>query len=404
MAEQKFKQNANIKLRTNIRGVMKVHEALRILAMPAIDLRETIQGYLASNPIIEEKPDKEPDDHLDYSGSDFSVSGSYDPPNIEQLKTEDKTIREILKEDPQLYFEDEVEQEILDYLIGNIDDNGFIICDIYEFAEQSGYSVDEINRIIKIIQETAPAGVGARSAEEAILLCAKRDMGDEEFRIAEAIIKEFYPMLKKRKFGEVAKELKTESEIVYEVWEKLSRYTFSPGANFAPKAHYITPEISIRADGNQISVTPLKNGIPKLSINQEYASMLKETDDKTTREYLKDKMDEANWLIKAIDERRRNIIKIVREVIEIQKPFFFKESENLKPLTLKDVAARVGLATSTVSRAVNSKYILTPSGTFPLKYFFSGGYSNGKDIISTTQVKNLINEITHQSAITDLKR
>jgi len=402
MANQQLKQSANIKLKTNIRGVMKVHAALRILAMPALDLRETIQGYLASNPIIEEKPDKEVNELPDTGSTEFTSRGQYDSSGVEQIRTQEKTIREVLREDPQLSFEDECDRKILDYLIGNIDDNGYLISDIDECAKAINYDTNDILRILKIIQETAPAGVGARSAEESILLRAKRNMDDEEYRIAEAIITRFHPMLKKRKFGEVAKLLDTNSDIVFEIWEKLSRYTFSPGANFAPKAHYITPEISIQATGNQITVTPLKNGIPKLGVNQEYASMLKDTNDSTTRDYLKDKMDEANWLIRAIDERRRNIIKIVKEVIQVQKPFFFRESENLKPLTLKDIATKVGLATSTVSRAVNAKYVLTPFGTYALKYFFSGGYSNGKTVVSTTQVKNLVTELAQESPITDL--
>lgn len=405
MAEHRIRPKSNVKLKTNIRGVMKVHQALRILAMPALDLRETIQGYLASNPIIEEaKEDNGEIDALNESeNEEYSTVSSSDPSPADRIRSHDKTLREVLKEDPQLSFEDEQDNRVLDYLIGNIDDHGYLISSIVECARINNCSQQDVVKILKQIQDTAPAGVGARTAEEAILLRARRHLEDKELAIAEAIIGKYHPMLQKRKFGEVAKILGTDSETISDVWEKLSRFTFSPGANYAPKAHYITPEISIQANDNQIIVTPLRNGIPKLSVNQEYASILKETEDKTTREYLKDKMDEANWLIKAIDERRRNIIKIVKEVIKIQKPFFFRESENLKPLTLKDVAVNVGLVTSTVSRAVNGKYILTPFGTYPLKYFFSGGYSNGKTTISTTQVKKFITDVTHESAVTDLE-
>jgi len=405
MAEHRIRTKPNLKQKTNIRGVMKVHQALRILAMPALDLRETIQGYLASNPIIEEVKDDDFEvETISESTNDlYTTTGTSDSSSAERIKSHDKTLREVLKEDPQLSCEDELDSQILDYLIGNIDDHGYLISSLEECAKANNCSQSHVNRILKLIQDCAPAGVGARSADEAILLRARRHLEGMELEIAEAIINKYHPMLQKRKFGEVAKILGTDSDTISDVWEKLSRFTFSPGANYAPKAHYITPEISIQAVDNQIIVTPLKNGIPNISVNQEYASILKKTNDDTTRDYLKEKLDEANWLIKAIDERRRNIIKIVKEVIRIQSTFFFDRSENLKPLTLKDVADNVGLVTSTVSRAVNGKYILTPFGTYPLKYFFSGGYSNGKTAVSTTQVKKFIVDITHQSPATDLE-
>lgn len=370
MAKQGMRPSAGIKLKSNLRGVLKLHEALKILAMPAVDLRETIQGYLASNPIIEEKQPDPKEIEIENPGYDYPMPSFFqNDQGEEQFKSHEKTIREILREEPQLAFEDEKSDRIKEFLIGNINDDGFLICTLDECTESCSCSHEEAEDVLRLIQDTAPAGVGARSVEEALLLKASAHLEGEELRIAVAIITTYHELLRKRKFGEVAKLLETSSEAVFEVWEKLSRFTFSPGANYAPKATYITPEIAIRFDGDQISILPIKNGIPHIGINNEYAHMLQETSDDETKEYLRGKMHEAKWLIRAIDQRKQNIMRIVSEVVRVQLNFFQRKTENLKPLTLHDVASRLELAPSTVSRAINSKYILTPYGTFPLKHF-----------------------------------
>ncbi len=403
MPEQRMRSNVSVKLKNNLRGVLNLHEALRILQMPASDLRDTINTFLSSNPMLERventgEPDIEIHDRMDYPTRSRNFD---DAINEDNIKSHDKSIREVLMEEPQLSFDDPYKNGIKEFIVGNIDDNGFLLCDCDEAATHLEASLEDVEEVLHLIQEAAPPGVGARTPEESILLRLRRDFDGEDLRIGEAIVNEHWPKLKKRRFNEVANLLDSSPEKVSEIWNKISRYTYTPGSNYAPSANYITPEIAIKPEGNDIIIQPLKDGIPPITINQEYAQMMKSTDDNETLSFLRDKMTEAKWLLKAIDQRKRNVLKIVTEISKAQKDFFTTGNKSLKPLTLKEVAEHVGLVPSTVSRAINNKYVITPQGTFPLKFFFTGGYSNGKGKVSNVAVKEIVRELSAEGVHTD---
>ncbi len=405
MANQTIRVNTSVKLKTNLRGVLTLHEALKILSMPALDLRETVQGYLASNPILEEQQEQpgqeaetEFQDKVDFRANAKSGDDSFPE---EQIKSHEKTIRDILLEEPQLAFDDGSKNGIKEFLIGNIDDDGYLLCTSSEVAGHCGTSVSEVEDVLKSIQEAAPPGVGARTPQEALLIQIRRGMGGEDKEIAESLVQEHFMSLKKRKFGEVASILGTTPDKVYELWDRISRFSISPGANYAPKADYVTPEITVRAIGDQLHIATLRDGIPNIAINQEYVGLLKESKDEDATNYLREKMQEAKWLIKAIDQRKRNILRIVTEVARVQQDFFLKGSGTIRPLTLRDVADTLKLSPSTISRAINSKYILTPYGTFSLKHFFTGGFSNGKTKVSNITVKEVVKELSEEGLLTD---
>jgi len=149
-------------------------------------------------------------------------------------------------------------------------------------------------------------------------------------------------------------------------------------------------------------VLPLRDGIPNIVINQEYAQILKDNhEDDETSNYLKDKMQEAKWLIRAIDQRKKNMMRIVTEVSKVQGEFFKGPTTEIRPLTLKDIADKLKLSPSTISRAINSKYVLTAKGTYPLKHFFTGGFSNGKTMVSNLTVREMVKEICAKGCLTD---
>ena len=405
MPGQSVRVSNTIKLKTNLRGVLKLHEALKILSMPAADLRETIQGYLASNPILEEepyKPDPETEirDHIEYKTRVTDAEGLF---SEEQIKSHEKTLYDILMEEPQLSFDDEEKATIKEFLIGNIDDDGYLLCSIEEVADQLEVPEGTVEEVLNCIQEAAPPGVGARNPQEALVLQIKHDLDDEEDRkIAISLVMEHYQNLKRRKIGEVAQNLNVSTEKISELWDRIAKYSLSPGANYAPKADYITPEIQVRTLGDQLQVLPLRDGIPNIVINQEYAQILKDNhEDDETSNYLKDKMQEAKWLIRAIDQRKKNMMRIVTEVSKIQAEFFKGPTTEIKPLTLKDIADKLRLSPSTISRAINSKYVLTSKGTYPLKHFFTGGFSNGKTMVSNLTVREMVKDICAKGCLTD---
>ncbi|HNY62035.1 MAG TPA: RNA polymerase factor sigma-54, partial [Caldisericia bacterium] len=321
----------------------------------------------------------------------------------EQIKSHEKTLYDILMEEPQLSFDDEEKATIKEFLIGNIDDDGYLLCSIEEVADQLEVPEGTVEEVLNCIQEAAPPGVGARNPQEALVLQIKHDLDDEEDRkIAISLVMEHYQNLKRRKIGEVAQNLNVSTEKISELWDRIAKYSLSPGANYAPKADYITPEIQVRTLGDQLQVLPLRDGIPNIIINQEYAQILKDNhEDDETSNYLKDKMQEAKWLIRAIDQRKKNMMRIVTEVSKIQAEFFKGPTTEIKPLTLKDIADKLRLSPSTISRAINSKYVLTSKGTYPLKHFFTGGFSNGKTMVSNLTVREMVKDICAKGCLTD---
>lgn len=278
--------------------------------------------------------------------------------------------------------------------IGNIDENGYLSESLDEISLQSGISLEEVEAALNLIQTFHPAGVGARDLRECLLNQLKTR--NEPDPLAYEIVDLFMAELGAKKYPLIARALKTTPEMVQQSAEHIAALEPKPGRIFSPDdTFYITPDIYLEKDEDDYRIVFNREYTPRLRISNRYRKLL--TDPETpekTRKYIKEKLSGGLWIIKNIRLRQETLYRITEEIVKRQKEFFDKGVAYLRPLRMTDVAPIVGVHESTVSRAVANKYIQTPRGTFPLRYFFSSSLitSEGNDI-SSRSVKKIIEKI-----------
>jgi len=285
------------------------------------------------------------------------------------------------------------ERTIGEYLIENLDKNGYLETDLEEIAQIKKADLRETQKLLKLIQGFEPYGVGARSLSECLLI-QLNSIKDKQNSIAKAIVKKYLGELKKKKYSLIAKNLKISVDEVKEAVKDILCLEPKPGRSFGNvrDAQTVSPDVFLipAKDGYQIKLND--DELPELRISSKYKQLL--SDKKTsqeTKKFLKERLEAALWLIKSVAKRHDTIRRIAETIVEIQKKALDEGHEHLKPLKLKDVADRCNLHISTVSRAVSEKYIETPNGYFRLKDFFSGEFKSEMD--SSYSSENLKSEI-----------
>jgi RNA polymerase sigma-54 factor len=233
---------------------------------------------------------------------------------------------------------------------------------------------EEVARALELVQSLDPPGVGARSTQECILIQLRRSPGDTAFE--EQLIEEHFQDLVQNRLPKIAKEMGVGLERVKEAVEVIAAMNPRPGALFGGAvAHYVRPDLIVELVGDEYQVRLNDWGLPRLRVSPAYLDMLREQrKDRQLREYVQEKIRSARWLIEAINQRKTTLLKIAKAVVELQHEFIDKGLAHLKPLPMQEVADRLGLHVSTVSRAMTDKYIQTPQGVIPLRSFITGGY------------------------------
>ena len=291
-------------------------------------------------------------------------------------------------------------------VIGNLDGRGYLVDDVTadELAEEAGLHPEDAEEVLKMVQELDPVGVGARDLRECLMAQVRLFELDED---VEAIVDHHLSNLEQRNYPAIARDLKISINDVYDAAKIIADLEPRPGRDYSgDDTKYITPDVYVHKLGGEYFVVPNDDGMPKLKISGYYRSAL--TGDKKTKEYIKDKLRSAQWLIRSIDQRRRTIIKVTECIVEKQREFFDKGINYMKPMILRDVAESVGMHESTISRVTNSKYVHTPQGIFELKYFFTPGIGRrGAADISNESVKfaikGMINEENKRKPLSDQK-
>jgi len=288
-----------------------------------------------------------------------------------------------------------IEREIGEYLIGNIDHNGYLKTSVEEAAERFRVSPAEVEDVLKVIQSFEPAGVGARSLEECVLIQLE-SLGEAKPTLIDLVKKHLQDLgsgrLHKiaRKMGLTVKEVQRAADVLRQLDPK-------PGRNYAgsDEVRYIVPDVVLEKVDGEYIILVNDTAVPRLTINRVYRSVLSQEKlfDKNTRRYVESKLNAATWLIKSIEQRRMTLYKIARCLVEQQRDFLDYGIKYLKPLNLKKVASMVGMHESTVSRATANKYMETPQGIFEMKYFFSNGLTSVSGRTSSTSVKKMIQEL-----------
>jgi RNA polymerase sigma-54 factor len=410
-----------------------LQQAIKLLQLSKLELQEVLNQELLENPLLEESaeeakqeeadaeaqektqteeeakaaepaPEKEKDsfDEIDYDAyfQDYIEYG-YNPRMGEDH--EEFPIENTLTRPPnltdhlawQLGMSDAAPavKEIGAFIIGNIDEDGYLRATSEEIAAAGPYDPEDVAKAISVIQSLDPIGVGARDLRECLLL--QLEFLEVDNPMVESIVRDHWDMFMQRHFAQIAKSLGVEMKTLEGVVDIIKHLDPKPGRKYSnERAIYVEPDVYIQKVGDEYIIVLNEDGMPKLRINGSYRNMLHSMDSKSDGEtvnYIKDKIRSAVWLIKSLDQRQRTIYKVAESIVKHQREFLEKGIDFLRPLVLRDVADDIQMHESTVSRVVSNKYMHTPRGLFLMKYFFHSGIDSdtGEDISSLTVKKKI---------------
>ena len=409
----------------------QLQQAIRLLQLTRVELVDLIEEEMKENPLLEvseldededeSKRDLQPEDlaqkekTLEVKGEgegsdDFdwesylenynlaSYRGSLDTdekPSFENFIFKKTTLGDHLMWQLRLSDFTEKEERIGRWIIGNIDEDGYLKATTGEIARETGADELHAEEVLKRIQQFDPVGVGARDLKECLLL-QLRDLEDRD-PIADQIVSHYLPHLKNRNFQHIGKKLGVTPARVMESVKLISELEPKPGRAFGTdEARTIIPDVFVYKIEGDYVIALNEDEVPRLKINALYRNVLSNQSgtQEGDRKYIQDKLKSAVWLIKSIYQRQKTIYKVTESIVKFQREFLDKGVNYLKPLVLRDVAEDIEMHESTISRATNSKYIHTPQGIFELKFFFNNSISSirGEDYASES-VKHLIKEI-----------
>lgn len=423
-------------------------QMVKLLEIPTHKLEEKIKKELEENPVLEvdsEQEDNEESLNTEEDSSaadenseetqtgedDFSVEDYYgDGDDIPYYKmaTDNSSKEEQREEIPftagtslQDYLEDQLgmcdldqrQYDIGKYILGNIDEDGYLrrrvqtIVDDLEFYENIKSDEQEVKQLLELIQQFDPPGIAARDLQECLLLQLNRKNDeDETINLAIAILQDHYEAFTHKHYEKIQHQLNVSKDQFKEALDAILKLNPKPATSFSDASNksdqQIEPDFILENKDGQLFLNLNNKNMPNLSLNSMYVQMLEKhkqekeqsnaQQDKDTIGFVRQRVNSAKWFIDAIKQRQNTLYLTMKAIIDYQREYFLEGDESkLKPMILKDIADRVGLDVSTVSRVVSSKYIQTHFGIFPLKYFFSEGIqtSSGEEV-STKEIKNIL--------------
>ena len=421
---------------------------VKLLELPTMELEERVRAEILDNPALEEGKDIFEQDHSEEFDADFNNDNSYTNEDISlgDYRTEDDipdyklqehnrsrgevaeeipfsdsvSFYEMLLEQLQMQRLTEEEKIMAEYLIGSLDDDGLLRKGtqtlIDELAIYRGIYTNEkeIDRILSIIQDFDPAGIGARSLQECLLLQLKRKPESPIKKVEVEIIEKYCDDFTRKNKEKIMLRMNLAEEEYDEAINELAKLNPRPGSSLGDivgkNFQQIIPDFLVDSDETGNITFTLNNGnVPELHLSREFNELLeehttnKENQSKDSRDaflFLKQKVDAAQNFINAIKQRHQTLLTTMQVIIDLQRPFFLEGDETLlKPMILKDVAEKAKLDVSTISRVSNSTYVQTNFGIFPLRFFFSDGYTTEEgEELSVREIKQLLKEcIEHEN-------
>jgi len=318
----------------------------------------------------------------------------------------------------QLHLVDEP-PEILsagEFIIGNLDDSGFLQVSDQEIEEATGLDPEGVRRALQVVRSLDPPGIGTRTLQECLLaqitVLMQEASGDdrEVLERARLVLESHWDDLLHQRWEEIARELDCEVQDLRVVVEVIQRLDSRPGRQYGSDANfYIEPDVYVRKVEGEYVIDLNDNGLPKLRMNSRYLRMLEGSGlDKKAAAFLREKMRNAMWLMKSIDQRQRTIYKVAQSIVEFQRSFLDHGLEHLKPMVLRQVAEDIGMHESTISRVVSNKYIQTPRGIFPMKFFFHSGVDSARggnvsSLVVKERIRKLIESEDPERPLSDSK-
>lgn len=389
----------------------QLQQAIKLLQLSRLELIEAIELEVQENPILdlEEKEPKEEQPVEEQTGDKddvaewlerYSPSEGYSPqeererPDYENMVKKTLNLRDHLRWQAGLAELSHDERIIAEWIIENIDDNGYLAYPLSEISSTSGYTEEALEAVLKKIQKLDPPGVGARDLRECILI--QYEVKGEKDPIFEDIIRSFFDLFHKTNLKELVKRTGYPIEKIKEVFEKVKEYDPKPGRNFADEfTAYVVPDVFVVKTEDGLEIFLNDDEIPDLKMNRYYIDLyLNKGTNSSTKNYIKKKITQAEWFIKSIQQRQKTLFLVSQSIVTFQGEFFEKGLRFLRPLILKDVAQDIGVHESTVSRITSSKYMSTPHGIFELKFFFPTGINKEEGRpLSTNVVMDLICEM-----------
>ena len=287
------------------------------------------------------------------------------------------------------------DKEIGEYILWCIDDAGYLASDVASIADQFHSTPEHVEEILKVIHRFDPLGIGARNLQECLLIQLENESPNDQNAIR--MVRDCFEDFTNKRFEKIAKRLEIDLEEVKRMMQHVSRLNPKPGESYLPEAaNIIVPDLLVERTEHGFQVILNDWNIPRLRINESYKQLLrsKENINRETREYIRQRLESARWLINSIYQRRSTIIRVMESIVKHQIEFFEKGKEFLKQLILKDIADDVHLDISTVSRVTSGKYVQTEYGVFELKYFFSERMETADgDEVSNKLIKEKIRQI-----------
>lgn len=401
-------------------------QTIKLIELPIQELEQKVKSELEDNPVLDDSPaqekneeDDEPKDisideideddpipayklRVNNYGKDerpqyntFSVKESFTQSLMEQLG-----YRNLSKHD----------HDVAAFIIGSLDADGYLRRDLYSLVDDMAFRVniesspEEVESMLKVIQEFEPAGVGARNLRECLLLQLKAQKQTQTVKIAETILRDYFNEFSNKHFQKIITKLGLTEEQMKDVMAKIVKLNPSPGGqiddSYNDQAQQIVPDFVLDLVDGELKLSMPRFNIPEIRVNRKYAELLAGAQGSSDRQkkeavtFVKQKLDSAKWFVEALKQRYNTLESTMKAIVEYQHDYFMDGDEShLRPMVLKDIAEMTGFDISTISRVVNSKYIETHFGIFPLKYFFSEGLENQQgEEVSTRELKKALRE------------
>lgn len=368
--------------------------AIEILQFNNLELKDYIKKEAEENVALD-LPDATVDDRLEKFIRNYkeATENRYNFPGAEREEysyenyaTKEECLGDhLLDQLPGLFLSEE-EETVARYVLGNIDSNGYLTSSAAEMAREIHVSEAEIEEIIRGIQTFEPAGVGGRNLREVLLL-----QTDDE--VEREIIKSYLEEVSRNRIVEIGEAMNLSPKEVQSAVDRIKKLNPKPGASFpsSERTLYIVPDGEIKVEDGKVVVEIFDDGKENLNLNTYYLTLLQETKDEEVIGYLKDRVKKAMFLVKAIEQRKETIKKVIHSIAKLQERFFLGGA--LLPMTLKDVAYDVEMSESTISRTTRGKYIIFENKTYELKDFFTQGLRGEGEDRSSREVKDRIIEI-----------
>jgi len=418
-------------------------QLMKLLQVPTMELEQRIKEEMEINPALEEGEDRSEEEENFEQEEDFDSKDDYDDDNRDDFDLSDymqddevpayklsvnnhsaddedrsipisagRTFQELLMSQLGLADLDDREEEIARTLIGNLDDDGYLRRELINIVDDLAFSMnittteEELQKILLVIQDFEPAGIGARNLQECLLIQMKRkDQSNPATYLAVSILEDHFEAFTKKHFDRIEKKLNISDDDLKVAIEEIVKLNPKPGNSMVESSkslQHIVPDFLLVAEGNDLKLSLNSRNAPELKVSRTYQDMLRtyaESKTKSPKEkealmFVKQKIDGAKWFIDAIKQRQETLLYTMNAIVQLQKEYFLSGDETkLKPMILKDVADMVNMDISTISRVANSKYVQTSFGTFLIKTFFSESLSTDSgEEVSTREVKKILQD------------